>query len=205
MVITLLRHGMTADNERAAYIGWSNPALSKTGRIEVEEIKEKLTTDIQHVFSSDLKRCLETAEILYPNHQLKEMQGLREINFGDWEGKTYEQLKHLASYRFWLDQMYEGGPDGGETFATFTSRVQQAFEEIKKQMLAASLHNVAIVAHGGVLRYLLSVLVDSDKAYFDWKVPYGSGYKLCWKKEAFRRGELCTWLQEVPLTERQHG
>lgn len=206
MGITLLRHGMTAANERSAYIGWSNPSLSTTGRKKVEKLREQMNLHhIQNVFSSDLLRCIETAKILFPHHSIHEINNLRELHFGKWENQTYEQLKHLEKYRYWLDHPFESGPDGGEEFRLFQHRVKLAFLEMKRYMFAHSLNHVAVVTHGGVIRCLLSMLVQSEKAYFDWKIPYGSGYELCWTAEQLRREAKCTSLQEVPITVKPRG
>ena len=204
--ITLIRHGMTKENERSAYIGWSDSPLSENGRAEIESCSKLWkNTLIEHVFSSDLVRCVDTANILFPHQPVQKVRNLREMNFGKWEGKTYEELKHIPAYRDWLDHMFVSGPDEGEDFFTFSKRIKVAFEEVKNIMLANSLTDVAIVTHGGVIRCLLSMLVNSNRTFFDWKTPYGSGYWLCWTKEQFRRGDMCTLLQEVPITERRHG
>lgn len=204
--ITLIRHGMTKENERSAYIGWSDSPLSEKGRDKVESYSELWKNNsIEYVFSSDLVRCVETANILFPHQPLQKIRNLREMNFGKWEKKTYEELKNIPAYREWLDHMFVSGPDDGEDFPTFSKRVEAAFAEVKHNMLEDALTDVAVVTHGGVIRCLLTMLVNSNKTFFDWKIPYGSGYRLCWKKESFRRGDRCTSLQEVPITERQHG
>lgn len=205
--ITLFRHGLTADNERSAYIGWTNSPLSENGRIGVKEISEQIqSSHIEAIFSSDLIRCTETAEILFPQDEIKKMTGFRELHFGDWERKTYDELKHVQAYRDWIDHPFESGPVGGEQFSQFENRIKHAFEEIKQYMLTHSINNVAVITHGGVIRCLLTILVKSSKSYFDWNTPFGSGYELSWmEQQAFRRGEPCTSLQEVPLTGRHHG
>lgn len=204
--ITLIRHGMTKENERSAYIGWMDSPLSENGRLKVESYSDLWeNTPIDYVFSSDLTRCVDTANILFPHQPLQKVQNLREVNFGKWEGKTYEELKHVPAYRAWLNHMFVSGPDEGEDFPMFSKRIEAAFAEVKSKMLKDSLTDVAVVTHGGVIRCLLMMLVDSNKSFFDWKTPYGCGYRLCWKKEQFRRGDMCTSLQEVPITERQHG
>ncbi|MHA6252612.1 histidine phosphatase family protein [Oceanobacillus sp. CAU 1775] len=206
MVITLLRHGMTEENERGAYIGWSNPSLSEEGIRELKKQKQQLVVnEIHSVFSSDLIRCVETAEVFFPNHYIQKMDGLRELNFGKWEGKSFEELKNSSGYRFWLDNLFTSAPEEGEHFKTFSKRIDFAYQAIKQKMLDQRYSNIVIVAHGGVLRYLLTKFVHSDKTYFDWKVPYGAGYQLTWSEAAFRRGELCTSLQEVPQMGRQYG
>src|SRR5699024_5631004 len=123
--ITLIRHGMTKENERSAYIGWSDSPLSEKGRDKVESYSELWKNNsIEYVFSSDLVRCVETANILFPHQPLQKIRNLREMNFGKWEKKTYEELKNIPAYREWLDHMFVSGPDDGEDFPTFSKRVE---------------------------------------------------------------------------------
>src|SRR5699024_12813281 len=85
--ITLIRHGMTKENERSAYIGWSDSPLSENGRAEIESCSKLWkNTLIEHVFSSDLVRCVDTPNILFPHHPVQKVRNLREMNFGKWEG-----------------------------------------------------------------------------------------------------------------------
>ena len=66
---------------------------------------------------------------------------------------------------------------------------------------------MAIVTHGGVIRYLLSTYGSIEKRdFWEWKVSHGNGFELVWaSKDAFRRGDRCTLLREVPLTENPTG
>src|SRR5699024_8464723 len=73
--ITLIRHGMTKENERSAYIGWMDSPLSENGRLKVESYSDLWeNTPIDYVFSSDLTRCVDTANILFPHQPLQKVQ-----------------------------------------------------------------------------------------------------------------------------------
>jgi alpha-ribazole phosphatase len=200
VAISLLRHGLTAENEKSAYIGWTNSPLSSTGRKSIQPIVEP-----ELLFSSDLMRCLETVALLFPYKEALRMEEFREMYFGNWEGKTYEQLKSVKSYQDWIEDPFSRCPDGGESFAEFGLRIQTGWEKVKKQILQADTANVAIVAHGGVIRYLLSLFAPQKKSFFEWKIPYGGGYQLIFTRDGLRRGEKCISLQAVPTTENQHG
>ncbi|MGY0691993.1 histidine phosphatase family protein [Virgibacillus sp. FSP13] len=201
LAITLLRHGMTAENQQGVYIGWTNSPLSNKGCNDLNTNLPK--QDL--VFSSDLTRCLETAAILFPNQPVQALNEMREMNFGAWEGKTYDQLKHLPTYRHWLDNPFTARPAGGETFTEFGDRILAGFSIVKRRILDSSARDSSVVTHGGVIRYLLSVFSGQNGSFFDWKIPYGGGYRLCWSKDSFRREEACTWLQAVPTMENPHG
>src|SRR5699024_3532993 len=119
LVVSLLRHGMTKENENRAYIGSSDPPLHNRGRKEVFQ-KRLQMPNVQLVFSSNLKRCLETAEILFPTSPIHVVEELREINFGCFEGKTYEDLKDNQMYRDWINDMFTTRPENGESYAKFS-------------------------------------------------------------------------------------
>lgn len=195
---------MTAENEKRAYIGWTNTPLSESGR------KELLTANrhffpIDKVYCSDLVRCTETANILFPNQSISMLEQLREINFGKWEGKTYEELKDEAVYQGWLEEPINGCPPEGESFHKFSLRVLDGWEKVREDMLQLGVSHSAIVAHGGVMRCLLTHLTALNRPFFEWEVPFGSGYQLIWSDDAFRRGLACTSLQVVPITESRLG
>lgn len=204
LVVTLLRHGMTDENERSAYIGWTDSLLNQKGREMVRELRKHIRQP-DLIFSSTSVRCLETAGILFPGEIMVRLDQLREMNFGDWEGKTYEDLQGLTSYRKWLDDPLSKGPDKGETFAEFSERVQNGWQLIKEKTLESGKQHVAVVTHGGVIRLLLSELAPGESSFFQWRVPLAGGYDIVWTKEGFRRDEPCISLQEVPTTEKANG
>jgi alpha-ribazole phosphatase len=200
VAISLLRHGLTAENEKSAYIGWTNSPLSTTGRKSIQSIVEP-----ELLFSSDLIRCQETAALLFPYKEALQMAEFREMHFGRWEGRTYEQLKTVKSYQDWIEDPFSRCPDGGESFVEFGLRIQTGWEKAKRQIFKADVASSAIVTHGGVIRYLMTLFAPQEKSFFDWKIPYGGGYELIFTKDGLRRDEKCISLQVVPITENQHG
>lgn len=204
VAISLLRHGMTKENENSAYIGSTDSVLSQKGKENVYAASTHIAgADL--VFSSSLSRCQKTADILFPKQKIVVVEELKEMHFGSWEGKTYDDLKTLSSYKKWLDDPFSEQPDSGESFATFGLRVLSGWSKVKEKIIAGNASSSAIVTHGGVIRYLLSTFSSCKKSFFEWNIPYVGGYQLIWSKTGFRRGEKCMSLQEVPLTERQRG
>src|SRR5699024_11343337 len=82
------------------------------------------------IFSSPLIRCTETAEILFPHQEIHREPDMKEMNFGIFEGKTYEQLKAETSYTNWLSNPFSGCPPGGESFHAFTKRIGRGWREM---------------------------------------------------------------------------
>lgn len=205
VVVALFRHGITEENKRKAYLGWSDAPICEEARTSLA--KGTFThSPYQRVVTSDLQRCWETAQLLFPNESTIALMEFREMHFGRWEGKTYRELANDSDYEKWLKAPFEASIPEGETYSRFASRIQSGWQKISDFMLAEEISRIAIVTHGGVIRFLLSTFDAKKREFWDWTVPHGYGFEMIWNsKEAFRRGEACTLLREVPLTESPIG
>ena len=96
MELILIRHLKTPGNEKRQYIGSTDEELSEQ---EVLNFKQKYKIDsypqVQQAIVSPMKRCIQTAELIYPKNQITQEVLLKECDFGIFEGKTYEELKEL--------------------------------------------------------------------------------------------------------------
>ena len=202
VAITLLRHGLTEANERKAYLGWTDSPLSMKGKREIRELKHRYPK-YERVHTSDLLRCIETARQLFPDVDPVKRPAFREMNFGSWEGRTYEELKTNADYQKWLENPMEAAVPGGESYLLFSERIQNGWIEL----IAIEKHEkYALMTHGGVVRELLSRYAPMEKPFWDWKIPHAMGYELIWNnRKSLRRGERCTSLREVPIMVNQNG
>ncbi|WHY69230.1 histidine phosphatase family protein [Neobacillus sp. SuZ13] len=199
MVIALFRHGVTEENKRKAYLGWNDSPLSP-------EIKDLvISKSYEQYYSSDLQRCVQTGERLFSNAQLNLVKELREMNFGKWEGKTYEELKENVHYRNWLKAPTLHLPPEGESYHEFTIRIDSGWTKIADEIFMSNLRSCAVITHGGVIRYLLSRFAPVKKEFWAWEVNHDQGYELIFERESLRRGERCILLLEVPLTAKGHG
>jgi broad specificity phosphatase PhoE len=170
--ILLARHGETDWNREGRWQGWADPSLNGTGHDQARKLAEKLAgTDIDAVYSSDLRRALETAEILAAPHNLTVATdpGLREIDVGQWSGLTRDQIAE----RFPL-----GNRPGGETREQHSDRVLASVERIAR---AHPGERVLIVAHGGCLRALQRHL-DDDVTH---PIPNCSVYEIQFRDDGF--------------------
>ncbi|WP_231889876.1 histidine phosphatase family protein [Oceanobacillus sp. Castelsardo] len=204
MAITLFRHGITEENKRKTYLGWTDSALTEEAKISLASTKLQ-AGDYDLFISSDLNRCVTTMNLLFPIIGPTKLAKLREMNFGIFEGKTYEDLKNDMNYQRWIDQPFKEVIPGGESFQQFAYRVDKGWNQIVELILRYHAKNVFIVSHGGVIRYLLSRLTEEEKDFWEWKIDHGTGYVLEFHKTDLRRGEPCILLQEVPLTEKGLG
>ncbi|WP_257346878.1 histidine phosphatase family protein [Pseudalkalibacillus decolorationis] len=202
VVIALFRHGVTEDNTRKAYCGWTDSPLCSEELTRIPPFH----TSYNSYFSSDLTRCKQTSNLLFPNATPILIPELREMHFGQWEGKTYSDLKELKEYQEWISNPVTYSPPEGESFKNFTDRIEHGLGKVVHSLIQQPhTHSAAIVTHGGVIRYILSKYAPSKKTFWEWPVPHGRAYELRFKKEALRRGERCTLLQEVLLTENERG
>jgi alpha-ribazole phosphatase len=199
VAIALLRHGMTLENERQAYLGWLDSPLV------ADQLFPEIPDCFEQIYTSDLGRCKETAKVLFPKKVPEVLPDLREIHFGDWEGKTYEQLKNEDLYKKWLSKPFKESPPDGEPYGAFTHRVENAWEKITRNIVENQIQSAAVVTHGGVIRYLLTQYAPEQRDFWHWRIPYGRGYQLTWSREGLRRKERCISLQEVPLMANQSG
>ncbi|NEU31063.1 histidine phosphatase family protein [bacterium LRH843] len=202
LVLTLIRHGLTTYNEEKRYIGVTDLPLSALGKAQLVSVNVE---EEQLLITSDLLRCKETAERLFPGKSYICLSDLREIDFGDWEGKTYDQLKDDAYYREWLDDPLSITPPSGESFVHFQMRIERAFCDVLSLVEKNDATYATIVTHGGVIRQMLTSLAPEKRVFFEWDVPIGRAFKLIGNKADARRGLRFTSLLEGPITAKTNG
>ena len=98
--IVLIRHGMTEGNLKKRYIGTTDEPLCKEGIMKIEECcRRDIYPDAERIFASSKKRCIETAELIYPGRTFQVMDNLSECDFGLFENKNYLELSGCPSIR----------------------------------------------------------------------------------------------------------
>ena len=169
MRLILVRHGSTAWNEEGKYQGTVDVPLSDKGRQEAEMVAERLRHEkIDAVYSSNLRRARETAEIIARPHGLpvQVVDELGEINFGDWEGLTAQEIKDKfgeEAYRTWLEDPVNADISGGDRITDFAERVIRGFDRI---IQAHQDDTVVVATHGGALMVLGCHLHGDDLSCF---------------------------------------
>ncbi len=176
MKIYLIRHGRTTANEEKRYSGKQDVLLSRNGVIELRKVKESLShLDGTPVFLSTLTRTRQTKDILLPSSEIKgKLSFMNETNFGDFEGKTYTDLKEDKNYLRWITDVTNEVPLNGESYTVFKNRVIENFVEHIKELNQDTVY----ITHGGVIRMIMSQLLDTSKDFFEWSIPNGLGYML---------------------------
>jgi probable phosphoglycerate mutase len=148
----LVRHGETDWNLGNRFQGHADPPLNRTGRAQARELAVALADHrFDAVYSSPLRRAFETAEIIAAAHGLQPVPdaGLREVDVGEWEGLTREEVEERfpEQHRRWL--AFGQGWDGGETYEEMGRRVVATLLEIAPRHGGET---ILCVAHGGPIR-----------------------------------------------------
>lgn len=187
--LILIRHGKTAGNLLGRYIGSrTDEPLCDEGR---EGLAGKQLPEVERLYVSPMKRCVETAEILWPGFDRKKMRkvtDLRECDFGDFENKNYKELSGNRDYQAWIDSNGTLPFPNGESMDAFKSRCLEAFARIVEEVSGAEQEWIAsgktgifragIVVHGGTIMAILEQYGYPKAAYFDYQVKNGCGYRL---------------------------
>ena len=171
--ILMLRHGATPGNALRQYIGRTDEPLSEAGRAALAELHYPAA---EKVYISPMLRCRQTAELLFPGAELTVVDGLQEMDFGHFEGRSYLDMAEDAEYQAWLDSNCEAPIPGGETKSDFTERCCAAFASV---LAADKSDRLVFVVHGGTLMSVLSRYAEPAREYYRWSCSNGHGYRLC--------------------------
>ena len=161
--VWLVRHGMTDWNEQGRFCGRSDILLSAQGREQAQWLAIHLHSLIPHpvsVYSSDLLRARETAETIASSSGIPVVisQQLREIDFGDFEGLTYQEVEtRFPDHLGFFTEPEKYAPLHGELLTDVVQRTQYALTSLLHELPAS--HDIILVSHGGALRALLCSLL----------------------------------------------
>ena len=176
--ILLLRHGRTKANEEHLYCGSTDWPLSEEGRKCLMQKRGVYGTEWESFYTSGLIRTKETQEILFGEQKAaKEEPNLREMDFGDFEGKSYEMLKDDPAYQEWIsgDNERKVCP-GGESGEQMRVRVLSALDRILQRDPAK---RIVIVTHGGPIAAIMQQFFpEKNLNRYEWQPECGEGYLL---------------------------
>lgn len=192
IVLHLIRHEKTKANELRQYIGWTDEPIVQPQLEVVMPISPNI------VYGSDLLRCQQTASCYFPHIPYASDARLRESHFGQFEMKTYEELKGDPKYRAWIDCPGNNPPPDGEHFRQFVKRVESGITDIVTQP-----GDYTFVIHGGVIRVLLAKFLKQE--FREVTANHRTIYRVEWASfTAFKEGEQCKSLSVVPLTVKEN-
>lgn len=177
--IHLIRHGEAQGSDEGQYIGSTDVSLSNYGKKQLKDIlRECEYPQADIVISSPMNRCLETAKIIYPDKTPVILDGLTEYNFGEFEGKTADELKDDPDFKEWLMGGEEAGAPFGETNGEFRERVCKCFKSTVDGILKTENRSVSIITHGGVIMTIMQYFALPEAPMHEWIMDNGYGYTL---------------------------
>jgi probable phosphoglycerate mutase len=176
--IYFLRHGETTASQTGGYCGSIDPELTPTGRLMAEDFaKAYAALPLAAIFSSPLQRAVATAKPLGEKTglQIQLHNGLKEMAFGQWEGKNPEEVdrEFHDDYIRWLTDPGWNAPTGGQNGVEVARNSSLVLEKIKNTYDAG---NVLIVSHKATIRIMLCSLLGIDIGRFRDRIsmPVGS-------------------------------
>ncbi len=188
--LVLVRHGAPEESSRNRCYGELDVALSDVGRAQAVELAARLPQFVDGKFaaaySSPRRRAVETARLVAPDVELQLEPALREIDFGAFEGLTYDEAaaRDPALYRRWMEQPTEVTFPGGESWPLVKARVDRVSTQIRRRHAGQT---VLLVAHGGPLRALLAAALG---------LPDANIFRI---DQSFAGLSIIDWYDELPL------
>ena len=198
--LLLVRHGKTR-GEGSRYYGHIDIGLSQEGVKQVEILRGRLAAEnLNTVYSSDLKRAFDTAEIIAATHKLKVIpcSDLRELDFGELADMTFEEMKerYHGATKFLSGQHLDMSAPGGESLRQMSVRIKRFVAEVQKQPPERTL---LVVAHGGSLKVLLCILLGiSLKHWWQFRLEPASLTVV----ETYSKGSVLCLLNDTSHLER---
>lgn len=193
--LLLIRHAQPKEEARGRCYGTLDIGLSPRGRRHAQLLAHTLDRiPLAAIYTSPRERAIETAAPLAAVHGLKAIvdEALRELDFGDFEGKTYDEIErsHPELYRQWMQTPTLVQFPGGESYPRLRRRALQARDAIRARHPGET---VAVVAHGGVLRAMLAACLSMpDEAIFRLEQSYGAI-------------SIVDWIDSLPLLRLLNG
>ncbi|MBW1716400.1 MAG: histidine phosphatase family protein [Deltaproteobacteria bacterium] len=160
--VFLIRHGETEWSDQKRYCGFTDIELNEKGRWQARRLATRLQEEkIHRIYSSDMKRTLQCAKIVFKHKPVEGLFHLREMNFGVFEGLTYQDImeKYPLVYRNWLENPLDTAIPQGESLHSLAARVGTGLREILSQN---SNKAVAVFTHGGPIRVILTDILKVD-------------------------------------------
>jgi alpha-ribazole phosphatase len=170
--IYLVRHTKVNVPSGICY-GTTDVSLASTFAEEYKEVQKQLEGKIfDIVYSSPLIRCTQLAKRIAPDNYITD-SCLSELNFGEWEGKTWDEIYQTPYGKEWMERYMDLACPGGESYRDLYKRVEKFIKKLEINK------NILIITHAGVIRVCMHILnnIDSFKT-FRLDIKYGEVIKI---------------------------
>tara|TARA_R110000850_G_scaffold83214_2_gene178652 strand:- start:215 stop:778 length:564 start_codon:yes stop_codon:yes gene_type:complete len=181
MEVFLIRHTRPEIPSGICY-GQTDIPLKDTFPAESKLVLSKLPKFFDTVFTSPSMRCLKLANLISSGGTLKQDSLLKELNFGDWEMKAWDDIPK-EELNPWMSNFVTHKVPNGEAFSDLIQRVDSFLEQLKN----IGQKQVALVCHAGIIRAMLvkALNIPSENA-FRLSIDYGSVSKLSYSEGRFQ-------------------
>ena len=136
---------------------------------------------------SPLRRCRETARILFGDQEQRVIELLAECDFGEFENKNYKELADNPHYQEWIDSNGTLPFPGGESKEECAARNLKGFEEVLEVLGNEGITEAALVVHGGTIMNIMETYALPEKAFYEWHVGNGCGYEVELEPEQWQK------------------
>lgn len=163
----LVRHGETVWNSERRYIGRTNLTLSTKGIEQAKSLARRFAReDVEAIFTSPLKRSLETARIIGREVSLEPVviNELIEVDFGKWEGLTYEEIKEKFGEIIdrWLFSPSKVEIPSGESWEEVMRRAKEFLRQVSERPEKTGL----AITHGGIIKTIVALIFNHQRVPF---------------------------------------
>ncbi|MGI6711744.1 MAG: alpha-ribazole phosphatase [Bacillota bacterium] len=182
----LIRHGETDLNTSGVLYGWTDCGLNIRGIGQSKDLSRALSdVNFDIVITSPLKRAIDTASIVsgWASERIVIDKRLKEFNFGNWEGKHYQEIKSRDKEKWdlWVKDWKNICPPSGESFLEFYQRVKNSIDHILEKY---DKRTIMLVSHQGCLRLIMCILLNMDcEKYYHFTFEQGTYSLLYTSKE----------------------
>jgi len=189
-LVYLLRHGRIEGYGTKRFIGQTDVLLDDLGKSQAKTWHKALNSvHFNAVYSSSLKRCCQTVQLVCPKQNINIDNRLNEIDMGSWDGKTFDEIKknNLEAFKKRGREIYQFRPANGESFKDLSARIFPFFNSLETAGLNNEIthgqekpcSNILVITHAGVIRTLICHILEMNpEDLFKIKLVYGKLFVL---------------------------
>ncbi len=201
-VIHFIRNMPCQGNLEGRYIGRTESPLAEQSIRDLLELKRRFHyPEAQAFYASPSTRCVDTLRLLYPQADPEVILEMAECDFGDWEGKTAQELQKDPGFLSWMEAGGQAAPPNGESGAVFLQRVCSGFETLVQNMMAKGENEVVLCTHAGVITGLMSAYGLPRAQPYEWMTEPGCGYSARITPSLWMRSMVMEVFQTLPRGE----
>lgn len=175
----LIRAGITQGNINGILIGTKDEPLAQTAQKNIKKNVEQMYYDaVERVYSSPLIRCMQSAQIIYPDISCIVNDDLRPLDIGELTNMPIYKAKYSKLFDDWADSDTIQPLGGGENPNLFEIRCTKCIREILNTCAEEGVSSIAVFSHRLYINTLLKHFIVPKNVYYNWRIPHGKSYKL---------------------------